>query len=120
YRANLERIADLAIGFGVRPIFLTQPMLFEDSEEWRRVRGAFYWTRSRERPLAAATYWRMLDAYNREMLAVCAARRLECLDLAALVPHRPEYFYDAVHFTEAGAELAARHVAAFLASRRAR
>ncbi len=118
YRANLERIIELARTSGVRPIFLAQPLLFEDSEYWRRVQGGFYWVSTKRPPLPAATYWRMLDVYNRELLAVCARVRVECFDLAAQVPHSPEYFYDAAHFTENGAELVAQRVAEFLLQRR--
>lgn len=120
YRANLARIVELARTMGVRPILMTQPLLFSDSEYWRTIEGGFYWTRAGGTPLSAATYWQMLDAYNRELLAVCASARIECFDLAGHVPHRPEYFYDAAHFTEAGAELAAQEVAEFLLQRRPR
>ncbi|HBH00816.1 MAG: hypothetical protein A2X36_02140 [Elusimicrobia bacterium GWA2_69_24] len=118
YRQNLERIVALARSMGVRPILMTQPLLFEDSEYWQTIEGGFYWIEARKAPLAATTYWRMLDAYNREMLDVCARQRVECLDLARQVPARPDYFYDAAHFTEAGAELVARSVAGFLLDRR--
>ncbi len=76
--------------------------------------GDFYWIAAGKTPLAAATYWRMLDAYNRETLSLSERRGVDRLDLAKQIPQGPEYFYDAAHFTEAGAELVARQIAAFL------
>lgn len=45
------------------------------------------------------------------MLEVCADRRVECLDLAAMLPKDDTVFYDDVHFNEAGAERVAAAVA---------
>jgi lysophospholipase L1-like esterase len=117
YRSNLIRLVRMARAMNIRPIFLTQPSLFGDSDYWRGIEGGFYWVPSGPKKLSAATYWRMLDAYNHEVLDVCRAERVDCLDLASEIPHSPDYFYDAVHFTERGAALAADRVAAFLAER---
>lgn len=117
YRANLERIIVLAKTTGARPVFMTQPSLFDDSKYWQKVQGGFYWAGTTKTPLSAATYWRMLDAYNRELLEVCSRWRVECVDLAGQIPHSPDYFYDAVHFTEIGAELVAQRVSEFLLRR---
>ena len=114
YRKSLEALIELGRHSNVRTLFLTQPMLFEDNAYWRGIAGSFYWIRKTKGTLSAADYWRLLDIYNQELLQVCKEQGVECLDLASLVPHDPEYFYDSVHFTEKGAELVAQKVSEFL------
>lgn len=69
-----------------------------------------YWLKDQTIKISAATYWRMLNIYNQELLKICEERRVPCYDLASHVPHSDQYFYDAVHFNEAGAALVAREV----------
>jgi lysophospholipase L1-like esterase len=114
YRANLQKIIRIGKSLTMRMIFLTQPTLTEDNEYWRTIEGVFYWVQTPKNLLSAAGAWRLLDAYNRELIAVCAQEGVECFDLAAAVPHRDEYFIDPVHFTERGADLVARKVAEYL------
>jgi hypothetical protein len=48
-----------------------------------------------------------MGQYNQVMLEVCGQRQIRCIDLAAEMNGRVEWFYDDVHFNEAGS----RHVA---------
>ena len=68
--------------------------------------------------VSAPTVWKMLDIFNREMVSVCAGENVPCLDLASRIPHDERYFYDAAHFTEAGAALVADTVAQYLEENR--
>ena len=74
-------------------------------------------TSSVDQKLSAATYARLLDIYNKELIDICDTEGVECLDLASSVPHSNDYFYDAVHFNERGAEIVAENVAEFLIRR---
>ncbi len=111
YRRNLERIVDLAQGHGVELLMLTQPSIWRPDlpPELDRLlwlghgEGGVYYT---SRALAEG-----IARYNRVMLEVCADRRVECLDLAAMLPKDDTVFYDDVHFNEAGAERVAAAVA---------
>ena len=47
--------------------------------------------------------WRLLSAFNATTLAVCAERKLACLDLAGELPFAEGDFYDHVHSSPAGA-----------------
>jgi lysophospholipase L1-like esterase len=111
YRQNLRRLIAAARAMHVRPIFLTQPLEFSDTPYWQSVRIRFEWLRSTKQAYSCATLWRLLDVYNQELRQLCRAEGVECYDLAAEIPHRPEYFYDGVHFTERGAARVAEVVA---------
>ena len=70
--------------------------------------------RRMKRTFSCATYWKLLDIYNKELLRTCREEHVECFDLASAVPHSDQYFYDSVHFNERGAALVAEKVGAFL------
>jgi lysophospholipase L1-like esterase len=114
YRQNIERIIQLGRSYNVRVVFLTQPLLYEDTEYWKRIEGNFYWINQTKGRISAASYWKLLDIYNKTLLETCAKERVECFDLASAIPHNDSYFYDNGHFNERGAALVAEQVAAFL------
>ena len=114
YRANIREIARIGKSLNTRVIFLTQPMLFDDTEYWREILGEFYWIKKTTYTMSAATYWRLLDIYNEELIKTCKIMNVECFDLASSILHSDLYFYDPVHFTEKGAELTAKRVAEYL------
>jgi len=122
YTENLTDLAHIARANRQRLVFLTQPVLWNDrlsAEEegrlWLGGVGNFmdaqvntYYT---ARVLRAA-----MDRFNRAMLDVCAKEGVECVDLSAEMSGNPAYFYDDVHYNEAGAravaEILARHLRA--------
>lgn len=114
YNSNIRTIIRLARESDVQVVFMTQPMLWEDTEYWRGIQQSYYWTTSDKTRLSAASLSRILDAFNQELLVVCREEGVPCLDLALLVPHTLECFYDGVHFTEAGSVTVAELLAEFL------
>jgi lysophospholipase L1-like esterase len=120
YRQNIERIIQLGRSDNVRVVFLTQPLLYEDTEYWKGIEGNFYWINQTKGRLSAATYWKLLDIYNKTLLETCAKEKVECFDLASAIPHDGNYFYDNGHFNERGATLVAEQVAGFLKQSRDR
>lgn len=120
YRENILRISDIGEAHSIETIFLTQPCLFEDTPYWSAREGDTYWIDNKASKIDAATFWKLLQVYNRELMAVTESRGIPCYDLAAAIPHSRVYFRDAVHFTEAGAELVAEHVAQFIRDRKYR
>lgn len=120
YRRNLEAIATIGAARGVPVTFLTQPALWRADLDgvatrllWFGGVGDFqrrpvdeYYTPA---ALAAA-----LETFNRTLLEVCAAHRLDCLDLDARIPRTTEFFFDDVHFTERGATAVAEETAAWI------
>lgn len=114
YRKNIKEIIKIGRSLGVRVIFSTQPILFDDTQYWRNIEGSFYWMKNMKYRLSAATYWKFLDTFNKELLRICQDEDVECPDLASLIPHSGMYFYDSVHFNERGAELTADKIAEFI------
>lgn len=118
YRQNLNRLIDLTEEMGTRIVLLTQPSLFDDTPYWAATEATISWAKPANLYFSGATYWKMLAIYNQETLAICEARGIPCLDLAAQIPHNREMFYDSVHFTDAGAERVGKIVAQFIADLR--
>lgn len=116
YRSNIRTILSEGKRLGVRVVFLTQPIMVDDAERWRHVSIAPWWGGTWPREISAATLFRLLEIYNATLLQTCAAEKAECFDLASAIPHREEYFYDTVHFTEAGAKLVAEQVGGYMLS----
>jgi len=110
YRKNIENMIEISKQVGSRLIFMTQPMLFEDTPYWRGQAGSFYWIKDLKGNMSAATYSRLLDQYNETLKDVCRQRDIEVIDVAAELPHEDSCFYDSVHMTDLGAERTARIV----------
>src|SRR5262249_47592518 len=98
-------------------VLLTQPSIWYEgmpaSDQallwWGRRPDGRYYTVG---VLAAA-----MASYNRRLLETCMLLAVECIDLAVRVPRSSEFFYDGIHFTEAGARQVAAGVAAERRSR---
>ncbi len=118
YRKNIGiMIADLK-NLGVRPVFLTQPLLFDESDRWKEVVGWDYSVSGKKGKLSAATYAKLLTMFNQELIQTCRADSVEVFDLAAEIPRSSEFFYDTMHFNEKGADLVAQKLAAYLSTHR--
>ncbi len=109
---NLRRMIELAREYGATPVILTQPLLYEDTPYWASIKDNN--TQSDRGYISSATLSRMVDITNQSIIGVCHEMGAHCYDLASAVPRDPELFYDGMHFTEAGAELIADSVNAFL------
>jgi lysophospholipase L1-like esterase len=114
YAENIRTIIRLGREQGVQVVFMTQPSLWDDTPYWRGIRESYYWTESDSTMISAATTWRLLEVFNHELISICRREGVPCLDLASLVPHSSRYFYDGMHFNEAGAALVAELLADFL------
>ena len=64
--------------------------------------------------ISAATEHGLLARFNAALLEACASARLECLDLAARIPHDSAYYYDEGHFNDAGAARVGEAIASWL------
>lgn len=118
YARNIRiLIADLK-SLNVRPIFLTQPLLFDESERWKSVVGWEYSVGGVKGKLSAATYAKLLNIFNQELIRTCHADSAEVFDLASEIPHSSEVFYDAMHFNERGATIVAEKISSYLQSHR--
>jgi len=117
YARRIRRLIKTCRELGVTPVFLTQPLLYDDTEYWRGIQGGCSWILGSDSVFSAATHWRMLDYLNGQLLEVCSREQVACLDLASMIPHDSTMFYDAMHFTEAGSRRIGLLTGRFLLSR---
>ena len=89
----------------ITPVFMTQPLLYEDNEYWRGIQGGSYWFGGPDSCFSAASYWLILNTLNNDLIEVCEREGVDYIDLASSIPHSRDVFYDSMHFTEYGAEL---------------
>ena len=118
YRNNIHTLISEARKLGVKPFFLSQPLLFDESDKWRNTVGWRYSMNGRKGKLSASTYAKLLAMFNQELIQTCRADSADVLDLAAEIPHNEEYFYDMMHFNEKGADLVAQKIAIYLQTHR--
>jgi lysophospholipase L1-like esterase len=58
----------------------------------------------------------LVSAYNETLARVCQAYKVDCLDMAALLPHDTTCFYDDCHLNEHGTKLMAKKLSRHLIS----
>jgi len=118
YQRRIRRLIETCRQLEVTPVFLTQPLLYEDTEYWRQIQGGSSWLIGPDSIFSAATKWLMLDHLNRQLIAVCEREGVACFDLASHIPHDTSMFYDEMHFTEAGSKRIGRLTGKFILYRR--
>jgi hypothetical protein len=118
YHESLDTIIDLTQAQGSTIVLMTQPVI------WRKgldpTAEASIWNGWSEEPnvyYSVRALAKGMAVYNQELLRVCEARGIECIDLAREVPQTAEIFYDDAHYTEKGAERVARVISEHLATR---
>jgi lysophospholipase L1-like esterase len=122
YARNIHRIIDAVQSRQARIVLITQPSLWtrEMSPELEDL--LFMGGPIAEHPGQSEVYYstavlaEAMDQYNSELLRVCDARAVACVDLASKMPKDTKYFYDDVHFNEAGAARVAQILADHLAT----
>ena len=112
FKNNIESIIDITKEKNIKIIFLTQPLLFLNDAYWNNIKGDI--PAKQHFCISAATIWKQLNSFNRALLNICQSKKVPCFDLANAIPHRQEYFYDHAHFSDAGAELAAKEIFQFM------
>ncbi|MCK5476378.1 MAG: SGNH/GDSL hydrolase family protein [Candidatus Aenigmarchaeota archaeon] len=114
YEKNIRDIIKIGQENNIRMIFMTQPILFDDTEYWSNIEAKTAWIRDEKLYLSAKTYAKMLEKYNQKLLDICVSESIECYDLANEIPHMGDYFYDMVHFNEKGSGLVSEKIYDYL------
>lgn len=116
YRKHLLQAVEIASRHSIQLVLVTQPALWRDDLDkaeqkllWLGGVGDFQRERI-ETYYSASALADGLEAFNGITRAVCDERGLKCIDLAASIPREVEYFYDDVHFTEAGSQAVSRNI----------
>ncbi len=105
YRRRILLLIQECRLLGITPVFMTQPILYEDNLHWRGIQEGTQWLGGSETPMSAATFALMLNTLNSDLIEVCTTENVAVFDLVPEIPHSSLYFYDVMHMTEAGAEL---------------
>lgn len=114
YKNRIEAIIHECRELDITPVFMTQPLLFEDNEHWRSIQGGSYWFGGTDSDFSAATYWLMLNTLNNDLIEVCEREGVAYIDLASMIPHSKDIFYDSMHLTELGAAMVGDRAADYL------
>jgi len=113
FTSNVERIVAVLRRRGVRPIFLTQPVLWRADlpEEERRL--LWFGGTKDTTYVDVAGLREGMDLYNEALRATCRRLGADCIDLDSL-NGRPELFFDDCHYSLAGAHAVADTVTGWL------
>lgn len=102
YRTRLLQLVDTCRANNIMPVLITQPNQFGAGKD--SLTGADLELFSLEPGLNGKLLWTMLEEYNEVVRTLGREKQIPVLDLARLLPKNSLYFYDASHFTNAGAE----------------
>lgn len=111
YKIRIETVISECRELGITPVFMTQPLLFEDNDYWRSRKGGSYWFGGADSEFSAASYWLILNTLNNDLIEVCEREGVAYIDLASMIPHSRDIFYDSMHFTESGAAMVGERAA---------
>jgi lysophospholipase L1-like esterase len=122
YKENLLRLVALAKEQDIRLLFATQPAIWHENISPEMVRLLWFGYRGDpENPngrYAPQDLQAGMDQFNHLLLEVCREQGVECIDLAAEMTGHESYFYDDVHFNEAGSEKVAAILADYIQKNR--
>jgi len=82
YKQRLEGLVKTCKKNGIEPVLMTQSLLADTS----------------------ASFWKVIDLYNDVNRQVASENGLFLVDLGADLPIRMDYYYDRMHYTNAGAD----------------
>jgi hypothetical protein len=105
-RAYRQRVLEIIVkceGAGIRPVLITQPSLFGDyTDPATNIPVGQKWIRESERPDNCKLAGEVLELYNDVLRSFSS--RCTVIDLAREMPKNSIYYYDFIHYTNAGAK----------------
>jgi lysophospholipase L1-like esterase len=100
YAARLERMAALCAAQGTTAVFMTQPALYGPAVD--EDTGVDLGNIDVSGGVSGNAAWARLEAFNAVTREVAARTGTPLIDLAARLPKRSAYFYDFIHYSNAG------------------
>jgi len=100
YAWRLKELYRISVDHGIKPVFITQPALYGDVVD--STTKIFMGNRILD-GFDCATDWKVLELYNDEVRNLKTSG-VAVIDLAAAMPKDSKYYYDFIHYTNAGAE----------------
>jgi lysophospholipase L1-like esterase len=119
YKARLEKLIAICREHHILPVLLTQPVLYGDGVD--EATGVDLSHRFVAKDMDGATAWQVLELYNGVTREVGREKGVAVIDLAREMPKNSTYFYDPMHYTNAGAarmaEIIYRQLTPYLAQK---
>ncbi len=112
YKARLEKLITICREHNIMPVLLTQPVLYGEGVD--EASGVDLGHRFVAKDMDGATAWQVLELYNGVTREVGRERGVLVIDLAREMPKNSAYYYDLMHYTNAGAARLADIIAAHL------
>lgn len=110
FRSRLHQLIGVTKDAGILPVLITQPTLAGPVRDpatgidlGRISLDTWRWGEK----INGETGWRILESYNDVTRNVAEEAGLPLIDLAQIMPKSTKYFYDIIHFTDAGAKIVA-------------
>ncbi len=113
YASRIRAIATCCRETQVLPVFITQPVLWQDGLVEPVASRLWFGRMCDGRYLSCAELRRGMDLFNRALLDVCEELGVQCIDTSSISGNEA-FFYDDCHFSEAGAREFAKLVLAQL------
>lgn len=116
YQDRIRALAETCRKRGIRPVFMTQPNL--STPDLPSTAADLMWLgRLKDgRYLTVPAYEAVNKRYNEALLEVCREIGAECIDVAAQMDGRIDYFYDDWHYNVAGSHALAQLIADYARS----
>jgi lysophospholipase L1-like esterase len=119
YKKRLEKVITICRDHHIVPVLVTQPVLYGEVVD--PATGVNLGHKFVAKDLDGATAWDILELYNEVTRQVGRESGILVIDLAREMPKDSHYYYDLMHFTNAGAAKVAdildAHLAPFLAEK---
>jgi hypothetical protein len=119
YKARMEKLVTICWEHHILPVLLTQPVLYGGGVD--AASGVDLDHRFVAKDMDGATAWQVLELYNGVTREVGRERGVLVIDLAREMPKNSTYFYDPMHYTNAGAaklaDIIDAHLTPFLAAK---
>jgi len=112
YKSRLEKLITICREHNILPVLLTQPVLYGDGVD--EASGVDLGHRFVAKDMDGATAWQVLELYNDVTREVGRERGVLVIDLAREMPKNSAYYYDLMHYTNAGAARMAGVIATHL------
>jgi lysophospholipase L1-like esterase len=112
YKQRLERLLTICRQHNMIPVLVTQPVLYGRVVD--PTTGVDFTHKFVAKDMDGATAWKVLELYNDVTREVGREHGVLVIDLARQMPKDSRYYYDLMHYTNAGAEKVADIIAAQL------
>jgi lysophospholipase L1-like esterase len=101
YKSRLEKLLAICREHQIAPVLVTQPVLYGEGVD--AATGVDLGHRFVAQDMDGATAWQVLELYNGVTREVGREQGVLVIDLAREMPKNSAYYYDLMHFTNAGA-----------------